>query len=79
MDEPIAFRILRGVLAFWLISLVFAVLAFVSVALLVSYTHGDLSLRADLMFWALTALLLGGYAASLFFGMRFAIKDWTRR
>ncbi|WP_297799379.1 hypothetical protein [uncultured Brevundimonas sp.] len=79
MNEPIAFRILRGILAFWLISLVFAVLTFVSVALLVGYTHGDLSLRADMMFWGLAALLLGSYAASLFFGMRFAIKDWTRR
>lgn len=72
-------RILGAFLVFWLMSLVFAVLAFISFALLIGHTYGDLSTRADLMFWGLSLLLLLGYAASLFFGMRFVLKERTAR
>lgn len=72
-------RIFGALLVFWVVSLIFAVLAFISFALLIGYTYGDLSTRADLMFWGLSLLLLLGYSASLFFGMRFVLKDRTAR
>lgn len=77
--EPVILRFILGILAFWLISLVFAVLAFISFALLIGHTYGDLSPRTDMMFWGLSLLLLLGYSASLFFGMRLAIKKRTPR
>ncbi|MEG1453019.1 hypothetical protein [Brevundimonas sp.] len=72
-------RIFGALLVFWVVSLVFAVLAFISLALLIGHTYGDLSPRADLMFWGLSLLLLLGYSASLFFGIRFVLKAlWPR-
>lgn len=62
-------------MVFWVVSLVFAVLAFIAFALLIGYTYGDLSARADMLFWGLSVLLLLGYSASLFFGMRFVLKE----
>lgn len=68
-------RVLWALLVFWLVSLVFAVLAFVSFALLIARTYEDLSPLTDLMFWGLSLLLSVGYAVSLFFGMRLALKE----
>lgn len=67
-------RLVGALLVIWLVSLVFAVLAFVSFALLISYTYGDLSTRTDVMFWGLSLALLLGYSASLFFGLGWVLK-----